>query len=189
MGRTLQKQHKEAAAQARKAKAQKRAGNDIQFNPGPADPEEIIGNARTTNPSPIASQDPVLPSDNDEVCHWNGGISHIPSDSDSDSEFSWATDSDTEDEFSELEGDRLVESLQKQLEMEIEMLHQPTAYKMITKSCTAKEWTQAETKRGLGYNGLSVRTKCRNGQQAREREKGDSIARKRYAPLRGLLLI
>jgi hypothetical protein len=132
---------------------------------------------------------PSLVSKGSAVADGDSRVSHIPSNSDSDSEFSWATDSDTEDEFSELEGDGLVESLQKQLEMEIEMLHQPTAYKMITKSHTMKEWTQAETKWGLRYNGLSAQTKCCNEQQDYEREKGDSIARKRYAPLRGLLLI
>jgi len=55
-----------------------------------------------------------------------------------------------------------VGSLQKLLEAEIEMLHQPTPFELIKKCHTAKKWIKAESNQGLGYNGLSERTKQHN---------------------------
>ena len=181
MGRKCTKQ-KEAAARARKSRYHQQEGSDQLSSPSSTDLANTIAGAPSANQSPVLSWDSAA-FDNDEECHWDGRISHIPSDSDSDSEFTWSTGSDTEEEFSELEGDELVGSLQKQLEAEIKMLRQPTPYELITKSRTAKEWVKAESNRSLGYNGLSERTKRRNDQQARAKEKVDAVTRKRCAPL------
>lgn len=63
-------------------------------------------------------EDPLAcDSDSKSICQWDGGVNYVPSDSElSQSDSDWSTDSSSEtDEFSELEGDELQESLETQL--------------------------------------------------------------------------
>ena len=118
-------------------------------------------------------------SESDSECHWDGGVNNIALDSDSESDGDWQTDSDAESELSELEGEELVESLQTQLQNELKSLSVPSPYEVISQSHTSEDWTKAEGNRSLGYNKLSDRTKRRREHDAREKEKLDSVERKR----------
>ena len=118
-------------------------------------------------------EDFVSTADSGE-CQWDGTVNHIPSDSE-DPDWSDMSDSDSEEEFSELEGEELLESLQMRLEKELELLSVPTPYEKIAAPVTSKQWAKAESNRCFSYNGQSVRTKRRVRQQAWEKEKDDCI--------------
>ena len=67
------------------------------------------------------------------------------------------TDEDSnssEDEFSELEGEELVESLQRRLEHELGLVEGTTAYEKVAASSrlTWKEWKKIESNQKLGYS-------------------------------------
>jgi len=120
-------------------------------------------------------------SDPESVCQWDGGINYVPSDSElSQSNSDWSTGSGSEtDEFSELEGDELRESLETQLQAEMDMLSIPSLYEQVLGWHTSVDWKRAERNRNLGYNKMSDRTKHRQAHNAREKEKIDSVSRKR----------
>ena len=85
----------------------------------------------------------------------------------------------SEDEFSELEGEELVESLRRRQEHEANLVEEVSGYgKLANSQLTGREWRKAESSRKLGYNGLSVRTKRFHAQKAREKEKVDAEMRK-----------
>jgi hypothetical protein len=116
----------------------------------------------------------------DEECQWTGGVNHILS---SDSEFCWTdsdTDSESESDFSELEGQELIESLHACLEKELEMLGAQTPYEKVSqRTLTSEEWKKAEGNRGLGYTGNSDRSRRRKEQEARKKEEKDAVLRER----------
>src|ERR1700743_3006898 len=61
-----------------------------------------------------------LQSDDDGECHWDGSVNHyIKTDSELESERNDTSESKSNDEFSDLEGEELVKSLQKRLEDEL----------------------------------------------------------------------
>jgi hypothetical protein len=117
----------------------------------------------------------------DEECEWTGGVNHILS---SDSEFHWTdsdTDTDSESDFSELEGQELIGSLQACLDRELAILGEQTPYdKLSQQTLTTKAWKEAEAKRGFGYTGNSDRTRRRKDKEARKKGEKDAILRKRW---------
>jgi hypothetical protein len=178
---------KAAAARARAAKSRKKTVQVVQ-----------VGSAEISESS---SSDFKLAAELDD-CHdpdiectgWTGGVNYVPSDSDSDDEdwkdTDWdgpdgggaeSNDNDNED-LEDLEGGDLLDGLRNKwelLQQELEDLAKPTPYEHILKKTRAKEWKKAETKRGLGYNGLSARRKREIAQQLREKEEQDKVTRER----------
>jgi len=118
------------------------------------------------------------------VTAWMGGVNnHLIVTDDSDSDAEWESNS-SDDEVDELEGDELVESLQREIEHEIQLLQElePTPssqYERLKTVVSAKEWEKAEQNWGLGYNGCGKRTQMRQCQEARENAEKDKITRKR----------
>jgi len=122
---------------------------------------------------------PVTEDSDTEVTQWTGGVNHSLDTKRSDSDFIWEEieglggleESSDEDDKERL---RLCE------EHELRLLKQLTSWDRIMKPCTEKEWKQAESKHGLGYNGLSNRRQRELRQKAREKEKVDEKLRKTY---------
>jgi hypothetical protein len=127
-----------------------------------------------------------------ECTGWTGGVNHVPSDTerDSDDEDWKDTDldggddenDDDDDDLEDLEGEDLLESLQNKwvlLQQEIEELEKPTPYEHILKKTVAGEWKKAEAQRGLGYNGQSARWKREIAQKMREKEESDKVIHQR----------
>jgi hypothetical protein len=158
---------KQAAARARDAKT--------QCPTTAADPLELVN--APASPEPLADEALYSESDGLEECHWDGTVNCINGNSDSDWKDTQDSETDSAGEFSDLEGDELTKSLQQSLAHELKMLTMPTPYEQITKKITSKEWANAESNRHLGYNGQSSRTKRRQEQKAREKEKEDSVTR------------
>ncbi|KAF8150544.1 hypothetical protein B0H34DRAFT_678359 [Crassisporium funariophilum] len=165
---------KEAAAQARAGEVRKAAAKHDSDNEN---------NMETSTEESETKQGSDI-----ECTGQSGGIAHVPSDSDdnaSDWEYrdtdSEASESDGE-EMEDLKGADLIKSLRKwyQLEMELEELAKPTPYKVLMLKRTRKDWTKAEAKRGLGYNGLSARWKRKIAQHLQEKEEKDKETRARY---------
>jgi len=107
-------------------------------------------------------------------CGWDGGVNFQASDSD-DCGYSESG----EVELQELEGAELLRSLELRLTREHELRAAPVQYSELLRKVSLKEWEKAEKKRGLGYNGLSARTKRRHNQKAREKETKDAVMRQR----------
>jgi hypothetical protein len=122
----------EAAARAREARARKQ--NTIEDG----ETMEIVSDTELTEESDV------------ECTGWTGGINHVLSDSedhedsdweDTDDEESFTADSDTDSDedldLEELEGQDLVEGLKKhwELELELQMLSQPTPYEPCKRTC------------------------------------------------------
>lgn len=122
----------------------------------------------------------------DEECSWQGGVNHIPTDSEwevAESNSTSDSGSDEGSELEELEGAELLNSLQREMEMVDSLVpaagRTPTAYELLDpRKLTAKDWKKAESNRHLGYNGLSGRTQRRKEQQAREKAESDAQLRK-----------
>lgn len=74
----------------------------------------------------------------------------------------------SEDYVSEMDGQELRDSLELQMEGEIEQIQggENTAYGMLMREIKADHWKKAETNRSLGYNGLSRRKKQLDLQKA-----------------------
>ncbi|KDQ25265.1 hypothetical protein PLEOSDRAFT_1077894 [Pleurotus ostreatus PC15] len=101
-------------------------------------------------------------SDESDICDWDGTVNH-------DSE------SDSEEELSELDGEDLVESI----EAERKKLGLPEPLAIIMESAgNVAVWAKAEKNRGLGYNGQSKRTQQHRAQKACEKAKIDEELRK-----------
>lgn len=155
-----------AAARAREAR-------HIQATPHSYDPE-----AESTPPKPSLV---VVEITSDEECYWTGGVNHTLS---SDSEFYWtdgeSADGSTSDsqEFSDVEDEVFLQSLNENLAEELEMLTLPTPYQEVLQKLTRKDWKKAESNRGLGYSGNSDRTKQREAQKARTKAVQDAALRK-----------
>jgi hypothetical protein len=77
-------------------------------------------------------------------------------------------------EVSDLEKEELLKSPGLHLEKELQLLTMPTPYEKVRTS-TTQQWENAEKTRGLGYNGLSARTRRRQDQKARSKEKHDEL--------------
>lgn len=88
-------------------------------------------------------------------------------------------ESQDEDEIIELQGEELVKSLRGQMEAEIalERQHSKEGLGVLMQKIDGQEWEKAESKRSLGYNGLSKRTERRHRQAAREKEVQDEKMR------------
>ena len=87
-----------------------------------------------------------------------------------------------DDLLSELEGEELRDSLKLQIEGEIDIIEQleankPTAYDTLMRGIHADQWQKAESKRSLGYNGLSERTRQQHRQEEREAEAANKVLR------------
>ena len=108
--------------------------------------------------------------------------SESKSESDSDSDFDSLSESVSEsgldEEFSELEGDELLESLQQQAAEEATLLQKPMPYEELKREVSGQEWKTAEAKRGFGYTGNSGRTKRRQEKAARDKSEEDAKLRK-----------
>ena len=78
----------------------------------------------------------------------------------------------SDDLLSEMDGEELRESLQLQMQGEIEVLEQSqdakksSAYGVLMREFKPDQWAKAESKQSLGYNGQSRRTQQRRNQQA-----------------------
>ena len=114
-----------------------------------------------------------------------GGVkNHLIISDDSDSDFhdtEWEMEY-SDDKMDDLEQEELIESLQKELEHEINLLKELalTPYEKISQvNLMKKEWEKAEKKHGFGYNGHAERTQRNHRQQAREKAEKDAVTRKR----------
>ena len=162
------KRWKDAAACARKGRAAARKHRVDLEDPEPIHPEQEPFNELT--------------DEDNERTKWTGGVIHIPdSESDSDRDFdpSSALESEpgSDEEFSELEGDELLESLQRQAAEEAKLLQKPVPYEELKRGVSGQEWKKAEAKRGFGYTGNSGRTKRRQEKVARDKSDKDAKLR------------
>ena len=115
-------------------------------------------------------------SDHTEVeskCGWDGDVNQAGESDDDD------YSSDSGEELQELEGIELLQSLELCSTKEKELQAASAQYLELLRNVSQKEWEKAETNRGLGYSGLSVRTKRRHNQKAREKEANDAVMRQR----------
>jgi len=161
-----------AAACTRKARAKKNAVNDAQ------QPPSDISNADMSSDLMHGVDIGSDPPSDSEICSWDGGVNHYPSDVGETTH--WNSDSE-EEEFSDLEGDELLQSLQKAQEKELERLEnvsKPTAFDKMSQNLTSEEWKKAESNRHLGYSKGSMRTRRRHDLEARQKEEKDSVIRK-----------
>ncbi|KAF8220442.1 hypothetical protein L208DRAFT_1382661 [Tricholoma matsutake] len=117
----------------------------------------------------------------DKECDWDGTVNHYLS---SVRDSAW-TDSEADDEddsegteYSDLEGDSLVESLQKTLEAELESLRKPTPYEAIKQDLSTKNWKKAEQNQGFGYGGHSDQTKRCHDKKVHDKEEEDKNLQK-----------
>jgi len=78
-----------------------------------------------------------------------------------------------------LEGTELLQSLELRLTREHKLCAAPVQYLELLQKVSLKEWEKAEKKHGLGYNGLSARTKWQHNQKAWEKETKDAVMRQR----------
>ena len=165
------KHRRAAAALARAAKASK----DTSCQP--------ISNANVNPELPL----PVTDSDSDIECtSWTGGVIHVFSDSEDEH---WAdSDSTSEndsgfDDLEELEGEELIRSLQIKCQHKLDLKQRakptPLAYNGLLHTKTPKDWKMAESKRSMGYNGLSKRRKREVAQKTQETEAKDKVTRNR----------
>lgn len=83
-------------------------------------------------------------------------------------DYAGETDIDEEDN-SELEG-----RLQRSIEHELNLLNQPSAYKVLSMQRTGKEWKKAESSCSFGYTGNLDRSRRQKDQKAREKETNDA---------------
>jgi hypothetical protein len=185
------------AAKARKKKAPPNVSNNLDVEPevteytsSQAMQEASQANQPRTPDGEecIAVSDGAVSNlllDSDDECGWDGTVNHVPtSESDSDSDFEPGSSTDTESESDldievlDLEGEELLKSLGLRLEKELELLTMLTSYEKIQDGA-AQRWAKAETNRNLGYNGLSARTRCRQEQKARSKDKSDAVSRNR----------
>ena len=121
--------------------------------------------------------------DNDIECTgWSGGVSHYVS-SDDEPIIISGDDSEDDEEVEELSGSELEELMGRQLKTP-EVTSQPSAelntYSKIMHQRTQGDWKKAESRRSLGYNKLSTRTKRYHEQVAREKAREDAKLRNRW---------
>ena len=92
---------------------------------------------------------------------------------------------DDEDEIEELDGDELLESLCLQDEHNSRVFKKfEHAYDIILKPKSKKEWEVVEKNRGLGYNGLSKRSRQRHERKiCDETQLGKELKEKRSVSL------
>jgi len=133
-----------------------------------------------------------------EACDWDGSINHMPPeaysdpampdleaiDSDSEWETEWdatssasLSDSESEPDISDLEGDELLESMRVANE---KSERERSAFKAQLKmTAVKKEWAKAEKHLSTGvYIGNSERTQSRRNKEAREKDEQDAMLRK-----------
>ena len=74
-----------------------------------------------------------------------------------------------------------VDELCAQLESELDHpSKKPTAFDLLMRSKTKKEWAGAEANRGLGYNGQPSKTERTHAKIARDKAQADKITQKGY---------
>jgi hypothetical protein len=118
-----------------------------------------------------------LSCENDDEAHenecmdWDGSLNHFTveeleqSDTDDDDE-----DTDDNEEFMELEGDELLQSLQLQGERERATIEALSTFRELKRTITKKEWKKAESSKRVVYSGNSSRTQQRKAKNARDME-------------------
>ncbi|KIJ29910.1 hypothetical protein M422DRAFT_268576 [Sphaerobolus stellatus SS14] len=122
-------------------------------------------------------------SDSDVKCTgWQGGVCHVPSDSeDSDEGYITILDSDEEEDcdLEFISGEAVIEELQREWRMkqDLEQLVAPTVTEKLMKAGTSIQWAKVESNRTLGYNGLLERTRSRQNKQARDKSASDKVIR------------
>ena len=84
--------------------------------------------------------------------------------------------------MSGMDGDELKESLQMQMQGEIEVLEQShrdakkmSAYQVLMREIKPDQWTKAESKQSLGYNRQSRRTQQRRNQWVAKAEEKNKM--------------
>ena len=117
----------------------------------------------------------------DSDCGYIGGVSVEISESESKSEDWEDSDTDESDDksLSELSGDDLDQNM-AEIRAELEALQAPSMFAMMMEGKTQKQWKKAESDRGLGYNGLSDRTRQRREKNTRDRVASRESARTSY---------
>lgn len=126
-------------------------------------------------------------SEDDIKCTgWSGGVSHHVSSGDEPIIISDNT-SEGEEEVEELSGTpELEEVLQGSETPEVtpQSGAGTDAYSAIMQKQTGKDWKKAESRRSLGYNGQSARTKRYHEQLARKKEEENAKLRNRWVGIR-----
>jgi len=141
-----------AAAYACKAKAEKNMVNDTQQLALDISNDTSSGLGQGVD----IGLDPPLES---EICSWVG-LKHDSSDVEKKNHRN--SDSE-EDGFLDLEGDELLQSLQKAQEKDLERLgnvSKPTPFDKISQNPTLEEWKRTESNQHLGYSKGSMKTLC-----------------------------
>jgi len=161
-----------AAAHAHKAKAEKNMVNDTQ--------QPALGISNDTFSDLVHSVNIGLDQcSNSVIFSWDGGVNHHSSDVEKTTHW----DSDFEEEgFSDLEGDELLQSLQRAQQKDLERLgnvSNPTAFDKMSQNLTLEEWKMAESNQHLGYSKQSMQTQCCHDLEARWKEEKDSAIQKR----------
>ncbi|KAA1476311.1 hypothetical protein DENSPDRAFT_505648 [Dentipellis sp. KUC8613] len=197
MGLTkAQKASKARAAHARAARVHGRRASTIDNDTDIDNDATVDNNINVINTDDITIETEDTPL---EVCGWNGrvdweyeGVEEDWMDADSNAADEDCTEM-VEFEMSELEGDELIENLRRGMlseeqeftrpDAEVEN-NEPTLYKsLVAQKVTPSQWSTAERKRALGYNGLSGRTKRREKKNAKDKAEQDARMRETYVCL------
>ena len=142
----LREKHLRSAARARSA----RTSLDTNFSP----------TLHSPSPTDVFH---TIPESDDEICSWTGGVNnHITKEMQDDPLF--ISDTSSDEDLSELEGDELRNSLKAQA---LRVKGKPVPYHQIMQPRSSAQWRKVESNRSLGYNGHSSRTKRREAQFAR----------------------
>jgi len=149
------------------SQSQKDMVNDTQ------QPASDISNADTSSDLVHGVNIGSNPPSDSEICSWDGGVNHYPSDV----EETTHGNSDSEEEgFSDLEGDELLQSLQKAQQKELEKTWKCQQAHCILTKCHKTLPRKAESNQHLGYSKGSMWTQCRHDLEAHQKEKKDSVA-------------
>jgi hypothetical protein len=109
------------------------------------------------------------PTCENECTNWDGSLNHFTveeldqSDTDDD-------ETDDEEEFMELEGDELLQNLQRRGEQEQAAIERSTRFRGLQRTITKKEWKKAESSKWGVYNGGASSTQRRKAKNARDAE-------------------
>lgn len=131
---------------------------------GSAQANNSLSSTSSTSNGPNLPVEDVLDLDanSDWDCGYDGGVNHDMSEDETEA---W-TDEDASDAESlcELEG----EELEANLRMLMTALDEGNVFEALMAKKTAREWEEAESNRGLGYNGHSLRRKQEIAKKALE---------------------
>jgi hypothetical protein len=166
----MAKKHlKEAAARARASRWTRNAfethSDSPETVPRTESDEFSHGNSSPSHENTDNTGWSLTDSESESDCGYTGGVNMDMSDSDEEGS-DWV-DSDAES-LSEFSGSELDVNLEE-LQQEAEDLRKPMVNWKIMERKSPKEWAKAEKNRGLGYTGLSDRTRQRREKEARDR--------------------